>query len=138
MPARPTPQCCPPQRHGPTVDRARHRCRMPAGGCRPAPGRRLLSFSRRPQGREIHVSDLSSHPASWPGTDRAQVDPALLKDPSGPPFSPTRRPIVSKSVTKAWNRAERARRNRMIPTSIRLRQRYRGSFVTDLDTGPLA
>ena len=25
MPARPTPQCCPPQRHGPTVDQARHR-----------------------------------------------------------------------------------------------------------------
>lgn len=138
MPARPTPQCCPPQRHGPTVDRARHRCRMPAGGCRPAPGRRLLSFSRRPQGREIRVSDLCSHPASWPGTDRAQVDPALLKDPSDPPSSPTRRPIVSKSVTKAWNRAERARRNRMIPTSIRLRRRYRGSFVTDLDTEPLA
>ena len=32
MPARPTPQCCPPQRHGPTVDRARHRCRMPDAG----------------------------------------------------------------------------------------------------------
>ena len=42
---------------------------------------------------------------------------------------------MSKSVTKAWNRAERARRNRMIPTFVRLSGRHWDSFVTDLDTG---
>ena len=66
--------------------------------------------------------------------NRAQVDPALLKDPSGPPPSPTRRPTVSTSDTKAQNGTEPARRNRLIPTFCFPGRRHRGSFVSDLDT----
>ena len=42
---------------------------------------------------------------------------------------------MSKSVTKAQNGTEPARRNRMIPTFRFPGWRHRGSFVTDLDTG---
>ena len=41
---------------------------------------------------------------------------------------------MSKSDTKAQNGTEPARKNRMIPTFVRLNWRHRGSFVTDLDT----
>ena len=66
--------------------------------------------------------------------NRAQVDPALLEDLRGPPPSPTRRPTVSTSDTKAQNGTEPARRNRMIPTFCFPGWRHRGSFVTVLDT----
>ena len=42
---------------------------------------------------------------------------------------------MSTSDTKAQNGTEPARRNRMIPTFVRLNGRHRDSFVTDLDTG---
>lgn len=44
---------------------------------------------------------------------------------------------MSKSVTKAQNGTEPARRNRMIPTFRFPGWRHQGSFVTDLDTGTL-
>ena len=69
--------------------------------------------------------------------NRAQVDPALLEDLRGPPPSPTRRPTVSTSDTKAQNWPEPARRNCMIPTFRFPGRRHRGSFVSDLDTGAL-
>ena len=66
--------------------------------------------------------------------NRAQVDPALLEDLRGPPPSPTRRPTVSTSDTKAQNGTEPARRNRMIPTFCFPGWQRRASFVSDLDT----
>ena len=83
MPARPTPQCCPPQRHGPSVDRAH---RMPVAGWRLQAGSGPQAVVLQPQaagqGDSRELPLLTSGELAWHGSSTGA--PGAAEGPQRP------------------------------------------------------